>query len=182
MQHQILSIGEVKAIFPPHKNQGDNKKVWVADLAVTKQPKTDSKEVFSDKYVSSISKDQIQQIQHEDQVMISVIKLKKQKLKHTNKKQSAQPVNVKKLLRHWARLKIIDNILCRESGQKLQLVLPSKLHSLIYEELHSKMGHLSPEKVYQLSKEKLFWSGMEEDIVHSLTRICSCVKKLTSNQ
>ena len=48
---------------------------------------------------------------------------------------------------------IIDNILYRETGKNLQLVLPSKLHRLIYEELHSKMGHLGPEKVYQLAKE-----------------------------
>ena len=48
---------------------------------------------------------------------------------------------------------------------------------MIYEELPSNMRHLRPERVYQLAKERLFWPGMVVDIVHFVTRICSCVKK-----
>ena len=40
------------------------------------------------------------------------------------------------------------------------LILPSKLHRLIYEELYSKMRQLGPERVNQVIKEKLFWPGM----------------------
>ena len=68
----------------------------------------------------------MQQLQHEDPV-------KRQKLKPTNKEKGAQPAHVKKFLRHWQRLKIIGNILYSESGENLQLVLPSKLHKLGYE-------------------------------------------------
>ena len=64
-----------------------------------------------------------------------------------NKEKSAQPANFKKLLGNWARLRIIDNILYRENEENLQLVLPSKLHRLMYEELHSKMGHLGLKRV-----------------------------------
>ena len=71
--------------------------VWVGASLVTVQSETESKEVFSDKCVSSISKDQIQQLQHEDPAISSVIKLKKQKLKPINKERSVQPANVKKL-------------------------------------------------------------------------------------
>ena len=39
------------------------------------------------------------------------------------------------------------------------------------------MRHLRPERVYQLAKERLLWPGMVVDIVHFVTRICSCVKK-----
>lgn len=91
----------------------------------------------------------------------SVIKLKKQKLKATKKKESAQPVNVKKILRHWARLNIIDNIHCGKSGENLYLILSSNLYSLIYEELHSNMGHLGPKSVYQLSKERFFHKNLQ---------------------
>ena len=49
MQHQILSTGEVTATLSPVKNQEDNEEVWVAVLAVTKQPKAGSKDVFSDR-------------------------------------------------------------------------------------------------------------------------------------
>ena len=49
VQHQILSTGEVTAILSPVKNQEDNEEVWVAVLAVTKQPKADRKDIFSDR-------------------------------------------------------------------------------------------------------------------------------------
>lgn len=111
--------------------------------------------------MSNISEDEIKQIKHEDPVTILVIKLKKQKLKATKKKQSAQPVNVKKILRHWARLNIIDNIHCGKSGENLHLILSSNLYSLIYEELHSNMGHLGPKSVYQLSKERFFHKNLQ---------------------
>ena len=77
-------------------------------------------------------------------------------MKPTNKEQST-------LLHHWTRLKTINNILYRESGENEQLILPSKMHRLIYEELHIKVGHAGPERVYQLAKERMFWPGMEKD-------------------
>ena len=124
VQRQVLSTDKIRAILSPAKNQDDHEEAWVAALAVTKQPETDNKEVFSDRCVSSISRNQIQQLQHGQPVIFSVIKLKKQKLKPTHRERGAQPVNIKKLLHHWARLKIIGNILYRESGENLQLVLP----------------------------------------------------------
>ena len=42
------------------KKQDHHEEFWVAALAVTNQPEIDSKEIFSDKCLSSISKDQIQ--------------------------------------------------------------------------------------------------------------------------
>ena len=74
VQHQVLSNDEIKARLSPVKKQDDHEEVWVAALAVTKQPETGSKEVFSDKCVSSISKDQIQQFQYEDPAISSVIR------------------------------------------------------------------------------------------------------------
>ena len=77
VQHQVLFTDEVNVILSPVKNQDDHEEVWVAALAVIKQPETYSKEVFSDKCLSSISKNQLQQPQHEDPVMNSVINLTK---------------------------------------------------------------------------------------------------------
>ena len=39
------------------------------------------------------------------------------------------------------------------------------------------MGHYRPERLYQVAKERVFSPEMEEDIVHAVTRICSCVKR-----
>ena len=69
MQLKVLSTNEIKAILSPVKNQDNHEEFWVVALAVTRQSETDSKNVFSDTCVSSISKDQIQQLQHEDSVI-----------------------------------------------------------------------------------------------------------------
>ena len=55
VQHRVLSTDEIKAILSPVKNLHDPEEVWVADLAVTRQPKTNNKNVFSDNCMSSIS-------------------------------------------------------------------------------------------------------------------------------
>ena len=65
-----------------------------------------------------------------------MIKLKNQKFKPTNKERNAQQTNVNNLLGHWIKMKIIYNILYMESDKNLQLVLPSKLHILVYDELN----------------------------------------------
>ena len=51
VQHQVLSTDEIKAILSPVKNQDDHEEAWVAALAVTKEPETDSKKGFSDKHL-----------------------------------------------------------------------------------------------------------------------------------
>jgi hypothetical protein len=38
-----------------------------------------------------------------------------------------------------------------------QLVLPTKYRSLVYRELHEKMGHLGPERVFNLARERFCW-------------------------
>ena len=46
---------EIKAMLSPVKNLYDHEEVWVAALAVTRQPKINSKNVFSHNCMSSIS-------------------------------------------------------------------------------------------------------------------------------
>ena len=47
-----------------------------------------------------------------------------------------------------------DGILRRKCGPYQQVVLPSRFHLLVYEELHANMGHLGPERVFQLTREQ----------------------------
>ena len=60
LHYQVLFTNEIKTILSPAKNQDDHEGIWVAALAVTKQPQTVSEEVFNYKCVSSISKNQMQ--------------------------------------------------------------------------------------------------------------------------
>ena len=62
-------------------------------------------------------------------------------------------------------------------GENLQLVPPSKRRRLIYEKLHSKMGHLVSETVYQLANKRVFRPKMKEDVIQFVTRVWSYFKK-----
>jgi transposase InsO family protein len=61
-------------------------------------------------------------------------------------------------------------------GQQLN-ILPAKYRSLVFRELHEKMGHLGPERVFNLARERFYWPGMKNDIEHFITHVCSCVKQ-----
>ena len=55
-------------------------------------------------------------------------------------------------------------LLFRKSGEHQQLVLPFSMRNLIYKHLHMEMGHLSPEKVVDLAKKRVYWPKIEFDI------------------
>ena len=60
----------------------------------------------------------------------------------------------KLLAYEWNKLTLgKDGILRRRCGPYQQVVLPSRFHLLVYEELHANMGHLGPERVFQLTHE-----------------------------
>jgi hypothetical protein len=77
--------------------------------------------------------------------------------------------------REWHNLMIDRKTGILYRGQ--QLVLPTKYRSLVFRELHEKMGHLGPERVFNLARERFYWPGMKNDIEHFITHVCSCVKQ-----
>ena len=86
--------------------------------------------------------------------------------------------NTRLLAYEWNRLKLdSDGILTRISGQNTQIVLPRALRSLVYDELHVKMGHIGAEKVVQLTRERFYWPHMQRDITDFITRKCRCLKQ-----
>ena len=45
-------------------------------------------------------------------------------------------------MKQFGKLKIHNNILVRETKEYSQIVLPSSLRNIVYNELHNKMGQL----------------------------------------
>ena len=71
-----------------------------------------------------------------------------------------------------------EDILYRQKKQQPgQLILPSKLKPLFYNELHANMGHLETDGTTELIKLRLFWPLMGDKIKHFVTQICPCVKR-----
>jgi len=75
-----------------------------------------------------------------------------------------------------------NEILRRKFHDESQLVLPATLRSLIYRELHDKMGHLGVDRVTHLARERVFWPKMESDIEHYVTNVCRCLKQRRPHQ
>jgi hypothetical protein len=46
----------------------------------------------------------------------------------------------------------------------------------VYKELHQNMGHLGAERVVELARERFFWPHMQRNIMHFVTKKCSCVE------
>jgi hypothetical protein len=52
----------------------------------------------------------------------------------------------------------------------------------VYKELHQNMGHLGAERVVELARERFFWPHMQRNIMHFVTKKCSCVETKSSSE
>ena len=84
--------------------------------------------------------------------------------------------NSKLLMQQLSKLKIQNQILVREINEYSQIILPSTLRLIVYNELHSKMGHLGTDKVFDLARRCFYWPKMCRDIETFATKECQCIK------
>ena len=80
------------------------------------------------------------------------------------------------LVRSFRSLQVIDGVLFRQVHGKSVLVVPPKYTHLVLHELHTDMGHLGAERVYQLAKERFYWPNMRLDIINFTTKCCPCIQ------
>ena len=79
------------------------------------------------------------------------------------------------LLRSFGKLKLREGVLCRDTVNFKQIVLPECYHNLVYEELHQKLGHVGVEKVCDLAQRRFYWPRMAADIQNFIQKKCRCV-------
>ena len=89
------------------------------------------------------------------------------------------PDKVRKYLRHWLKLKVINGVLFRRCMGYNQVIIPDSLKGMCYKLLHQDMGHLGVDRVYDLARKRMYWINMKEDITHFVTKMCHCVQKKT---
>ena len=88
------------------------------------------------------------------------------------------PRQSKILLRDWDNLQVHEDILYHQKQQQpRQLILPSKLKPLVYNELHVNMGHLGTDRTTELIKSRFYWPLMDDEIKLFVTQVCPCVKR-----
>ena len=79
------------------------------------------------------------------------------------------------LLRSFGKLKLEKGILMRGTAKKNQIVMPQKYHQLVIDEIHTKMGHLGPEKSLDLAQQRFYWAKMADDIKQFINKKCRCL-------
>ena len=73
------------------------------------------------------------------------------------------------------KLTFQNGVLVRKTISRTQIVLPKTFHSLVFEELHEKLGHLGPEKVVELARKRFYWPYMQKDIETHIRKKCRCI-------
>eukprot|EP00795_Rhopilema_esculentum_P009111 gene9111-16770_t len=132
-------------------------------------------ESFAAKKIDKVS---VQKEQDKDASIRKIVNMMKTGNRPTPNQLKELDYNTRLLAYEWNRLKLdSDGILTRISGQNTQIVLPRALRTLVYDELHVKMGHIGAEKVVQLTRERFYWPHMQRDITDFITRNCRCLKQ-----
>ena len=126
----------------------------------------------------AIGPDEIRSAQLQDPVIGDVLKHKQQGTRPVFKRNVETNKSVKQLHREWNNLIVDDlGILHRKTASRNQLVLPSKYRPMVYKQLHCEMGHLGVDRVTTAARDRFFWPGMQQDIEHFVTKVCTCLKQ-----
>ena len=124
---------------------------------------------------ASLSKNELSEKQNTDSIVGPVYKAVCSNARPDRREWQALANRSKLLFRQWNKLAVIDGVLVRRLSDRTQVVLPEDLHSLVYTELHQKMGHLGHERVLDLARRRFFWPHMGADIDSFIKKRCSCV-------
>ena len=98
------------------------------------------------------------------------------------RKLKGEEVNVKELGKKsmilWkqrAKLFFRGDVLSRQTKLYTQQVLPEMYQNLVYQELHSKLGHIGSEKVLDLARRRFYWPNMQTDVEFFVRKKCRCI-------
>lgn len=132
--------------------------------------------------ISELSKEQLREAQEEDLVLGKVWEyVKRGQWPNLKGRQVHEDIRIK--AREKNKLCFgEDGILYRKTMTRHQLVLPKEFIQLVYKELHEEMGHLGVERTVALIRDRFFWSWMQGDVEHHITKVCSCLKRKRPNK
>ena len=128
--------------------------------------------------LKTITSKDVLQAQQSDPVIAPALRFKAKGEKPSKDIITHAAPGVRILMRDWEKLYISEEgLLCRKTSENNQIVLPKKFHQVIYQELHSQMGHLSSDRVIQLAVQRFYWPYMRRDIETFIAKRCSCIKQ-----
>ena len=139
-------------------------------------------ELKSDDELVSVSREELIAAQEKDEVVGPVYRAVVAGSRPCRKSWDDLSNPSRVLMRSFGKLKIRDGVLCRDTVNFKQIVLPECFHNLVYKELHQKMGHVGVEKVCDLAQRRFYWPRMSADIQNFIQKKCRCVANKQTNE
>ena len=132
-----IPASDISAMVSSVSVQSSNNETWFTWLAQVEA------QLGNDNTENILSLSEIKSAPRNDLAIDRIIQLKKANQRLGKKERKQENEGTRRLLNQWNRLYLDENeILRRKFRDESQLVLPATLRSLIYRELHDKMGHL----------------------------------------
>ncbi|RXN10620.1 Retrovirus-related Pol poly from transposon [Labeo rohita] len=169
-----LPSAAVRATWQGNQAAKQRDVAWIAALHTSS---VRDEQLLHNMWIPTISQNELIRAQEEDSVISHVMKCKNENITLTNEVRQEVPGASKKLLYEWNKLYLEGGLLYRRTGERKQLVLPSKYKRLVLECLHDKMGHVGVERVLNLVRERFYWPYMKKEVEEYVTMRCPCIKQ-----
>ena len=96
---------------------------------------------------------------------------------HGRSQEKSDSKELAKLKLEFDKLCMKDEVLVRKLVTHEQVVLLKNLRPLIFKHLHTDMGHLGADRVGELARKRVYWPGMQKDIMDFIQHKCACLKQ-----
>ena len=175
----LCSADKVRAIFDGIVNHAQNREALVPKVNKINTDLETELLYTGGRSRKSLTTIDFSKLQSEDGVICILIDLQNKAVTLNGAEMSTKSKDASGFLRGFKKLFISkDNgILYRSTAERTHLVLPRKLVPLVFTELHVNMGQLGKDRTLQLIRDRFYWSKMDEDVTHFVTKVCSCVKR-----
>jgi len=126
------------------------------------------------------SVEDIQRKQRADPTIARVISFVDRRRRPSRRERDSESALVLRLLKHWEKLEVKDNVLYRRSKDRMgkirhQLVLPHSLRAAALRGTHDDAGHQGQSRTLHLVRQRFFWSGMDSDVKRYVYHCKRCV-------
>ncbi len=172
-----FSSAEVAAVFSNHLSWDEGMRVRTIPLVGFVQQVSD---VGFDA-LPSYSHQDLRNRQLEDEHLQRVIFYVDRNRRPSRRERMGEPSAVRKFLKQWDKLSLVDGVLYRVSKDPLtrhkrfQYVVPSSLKIEVLRGCHDEAGHQGQYRTVHLSGQRFYWTGIGQDVREYVKRCSRCV-------
>ena len=168
---------ERKAVVTGVSIQQRNDEAWLGSVGANDMLTVLETQFFDQISGQTLDQGSLRKAQEEDVNIAKVIEFLMNGKRPTRHERKGLSREMTYILHQWKQLVIEDGVLYRQTLNYKQIVLPKSLRSLVYKELHDKMGHLGSDRVVDLARERVYWPNMQVDISYYINEECKCLKQ-----